>query len=261
VKYRHGVGAGFAAALTIATAAGAQESHDVRTFIACPVYRDTDNGRKSGCWLATENSTGTRFDISQSRVKPQLGHAVLVEGVVSQSADQPCGAAALLPAQVSVLEQTCASVMIPAEGFPGRPAHVDPRQVLPPADTVRPAPEPPFVSQSWSIEFAYLSEFLQYQYSEVILDEIARYALAGHPRQLIITGFAVTTPRVVDSLILREPQALARSRADMTAEALRRLQVPSQLLQIRTGVNPLPLTYPQALPLSSQRRVEIKVLF
>ena len=36
-------------------ACSVQPFGDLHTFVACPVYRDTNQGRKSGCWLATEN--------------------------------------------------------------------------------------------------------------------------------------------------------------------------------------------------------------
>jgi len=246
--------------LAVAGVASAAGAGDIHTFVGCPVYRDTNQGRKSGCWLATENSTGLRFDISQSRTKPQLGRAVLVEGVALETADRPCGAPPLLPVQVSVLPQECARLLIPAEGLPGRPARVDPRKVLPPVDTTQRPPLPPFTSHTWSIEFSYSSDFLEYQYSEVILDEIARFVLAGHPRRVDITGYAITAPLSIDSVILRESPALARERADMVAEALRRLLVPEQLLKIHTGSNPAPNPSAQ-LSLANRRRVEIHVQF
>lgn len=249
------------AAVLLASRVGASDRPEAHVFVACPVYRDTNNGRKSGCWLATEPSTGIRFDISQSRTKPQLGHAALIEAIPSDSQEQPCGGRALLPVQVSVLAATCPSVLIPAEGFPGRQARVDPRSVLPPADTTRALPQPPFATRTWSIEFAYASDFLQYQYSEVILDEIARYIVAGQPRRVNIRGFAVTAPQTVDSVVLREPRALARARAEMVAEALRRLRVPPRLMTITTHFNPPESSSPGALPSAGRRRVEIEVLF
>jgi hypothetical protein len=133
------------------------------TFVACPVYRDTDNGRKSGCWLATDPATGIRYDVTQSRSKPQMGREILVEGLLANNtqapgnaqaqaqaqpppqaqamaqapgagpptahehgADDPCGGAVVAPAHVSVLTSTCPRYMLPAEGYPGRRFHVDP---------------------------------------------------------------------------------------------------------------------------------------
>ena len=40
--------------LSLLLASGTAHAQELRTFIACPVYRDTDAGRKSGCWLADD---------------------------------------------------------------------------------------------------------------------------------------------------------------------------------------------------------------
>jgi hypothetical protein len=228
------------------------------TFVACPIYRDTNNGRKSGCWLATELSSGVRYDITQSRSKPQLGHEVLVEGTVADGADA-CGGRIVAPVQVSVLESSCPSFMLPAEGFPGRRFQVSLSQVLPPADVVRPAPAPPYGPRTWAIEFTYDSYFLQYQYSEVILDEIARYALASHAAHVNVTGYAATRERIISSHALSEPSQLGRTRAELVAEALRRLGVADGVMQIRRKTDPRPLDSEAAMPEPSRRRVDIAV--
>lgn len=230
------------------------------TFVACPVYRDTNNGRKSGCWLAIDNSTGTRFDIGQSRSKPQLGHEVLVEGFTA-GGDPVCGAPVLLPVHVSVLETLCPSFMLPAEGLPGRRFSVSPAQVLPPTDTPRPPPAGPFVNRDWAIEFSFQSGFLQYQYSEVILDEIARYALAGRPKELHVIGYAATDDRVVSGHHLSEPKSLAQDRAHMVSLALQRLGVPAALMQVEWNIHPKPAHIEDDLPEPSRRRVDIHVGF
>jgi outer membrane protein OmpA-like peptidoglycan-associated protein len=228
------------------------------SFVACPIYRDTNNGRKSGCWLATDNATGQRFDIGQSRSKPQLGHEVLVEGL-SAGGDPVCGAPVLLPVHVSVLETLCPSFMLPAEGLPGRRFAVSPAQVLPPTDTPRPAPAGPFINRDWAIEYSFQSDFLQYQYSEVILDEIARYVLASHPKQVHITGYAVTDDRVVSGHHLSEPKSLAQDRAQRVALALQRLGVPSASMQVDWNTHPKSAHIEDDLPEPSRRRVDIHV--
>ena len=71
------------AAVSLATQVltAAADAAETVSFIACPVYRDTDAGRKSGCWLADESGTGRRFDISRAPSKPDWNHEILVEGV------------------------------------------------------------------------------------------------------------------------------------------------------------------------------------
>ena len=231
-----------------------------RTFIACPVYRDTINGRKSGCWLATDTATGERYDVTQSRTKPQLGREILVEGRLSENLDV-CGGPVIAPVHVSVLATACPRVMLPAEGFHGRHYEVPRGLVLPPADAVRSPPPPPYVPRAWAIEFAFDSDFLQYQYSEVILDEIARYVLAAHPRSVQITGFAATHAWVVSDHRLAEMPRLARRRAELVALALERLGVSGALLTVRWRGDPSPKNIDDGLTDPSKRRVDIAMSF
>jgi outer membrane protein OmpA-like peptidoglycan-associated protein len=210
--------------------------------------------------LATDNATGLRWDIGQSRSKPQLGHEVLVEGLTS-AGDPVCGAAVLLPVHVSVLESLCPSFMLPAEGLTGRRFSVSPGQVLPPTDTPRPAPAGPFVNRDWAIEFSFQSDFLQYQYSEVILDEIARYVLASHPKQVQITGYAATDDRVVSGHHLSEPKSLAQDRARMVALALQRLGVAPAAMKVEWDLRPRSVHIEDDLPEPSRRRVDIHVRY
>ena len=230
------------------------------TFVACPVYRDTDNGRKSGCWLATDPASGVRYDIAHSRTKPQIGHEVLIEGRAA-AGDQVCGAPLLSPSHVSVLDTACPPVLLPAETYAGRRSIVSPASVLPPTDTPRPPIAGPFDAREWDIEFGYRSDFLQYQYSEVILDEIARTVAAGHPKRVQVVGYAVTQERVVSGHALSEPRELARQRAEMVALALERLGVARPPMQISWGVNPKPVAIDDGLPAPSRRRVEIHLSY
>jgi outer membrane protein OmpA-like peptidoglycan-associated protein len=244
--------------LGLLLAYGAYGDDMTRVFVACPIYRDTDNGRKSGCWLATDPQTGERYDVSGGRSKPQIGREALVEGKLEVGATQPCGAVPLSPVYVSVLPTSCPSVMLPAEGYPGRKFQVSTAQVLPPVDVPRPPLEPPFKSRSWSISFTYRSDFLQYQYSEVILDEIARYVLASRAKQVTIHAYAVTDERMISGHPIREPADLAQARADMVSVALSRLGVPKSLLKVTTGFNPAAKLI-DGLDEPSRRRVDIDV--
>ena len=81
----------------------AQDASEAVRFVTCPVYRDTDNGRKSGCWLASDPASGIRYDVTAAPTKPDWNHAILVEGFVAKAAGDPCGGVVLEPARVSVL--------------------------------------------------------------------------------------------------------------------------------------------------------------
>jgi len=249
------------AGVASATLAGAP----ALTFVSCPVYRDTNNGRKSGCWLATDESSGIRYDITQGRTKPQLGHEVLVEGRAEVKntilKGSPCGGIPLAPVVVSVLSSLCPSFMLPAEGYPGRRFVLDPKLVLQPAEVPEALPPPPYAPRTWSIEFTFQSDFLQYQYSEVILDEVGRYIRASHPREVAVVGYAVTRPRIISEHVLAETPELARDRAEMVALALRRLGATESMVHVSWHENPAPLPDPQGLPEVSRRRVDIRLAY
>ena len=227
------------------------------SFIACPVYRDTNQGRKSGCWVADDHESGARYDIGGGRAKPQIGHEVLVEGVVANSPDV-CGGTVLAPVYTAVLETRCPAVMLPPENYPGRAFQVSAKSVLPPMDVERPLPPPPYESQQWVIQFNFQSDFLLYQYSEVILDTAARYIKASGAKRILVTGYAATKDMHVSGRTLSEPSALAKTRAASVAEALRRLGVDPRLMHVSWRKDPEPIASNDGLEEPSKRRVTIR---
>lgn len=239
-----------------APAAGGGELH---TFVACPIYRDTDAGRKSGCWLADDPS-GVRYDVSLGPVKPQVGHMVLVEGLTSAEPTTACGGQVLTPVRIAVLPETCTRQIIAAESFPGRPYKSPPEQ-LAPTDVPRVLPPPPYSEQVFSIYFEYARDFLIYQYSELILEKIALYAKASAAKRVHVEGFAATAPGSVQGRLIREPATLAESRAQMVAESLRRLGVPASSLVVDWHSAPLATQDLEGgkLPEPSKRRVVVTI--
>ena len=253
----------------LASWAGAQAKPDqLRTFVACPIFRDADAGRKSGCWLADDPQSGERFDISFGLVKPQLGRAVLVEGITSSEPSSPCGGSVLTPVRIAVLPDPCQRTQISAEGFPGRP-YKSPLEQLRPASDPRTLPPPPYEPRSFNIFFEFGRDFLMYQYAEMVVEKIVLYAKASQAKQVRIEGFAATEPLWVRdgslllprSRALQEEPALARSRAQMVAEALRRLGVPAASLDLHWQSAPNPSAELEAgkLPEASKRRVVVTV--
>ena len=108
-------------ALAAPLAAQAAETGELVRYIACPVYRDADSGRKSGCWLADDPASGERWDVSLSPHKPDWNFAVLVEGRVADAIPDACGARVLDAVRTSRLyDQPCTRHMVPTEGYPGR---------------------------------------------------------------------------------------------------------------------------------------------
>ena len=239
--------------------AAAQVTEAQETFIACPIYRDTDAGRKSGCWLA-DDPKGVRYDVTLAPVKPQVGHLALIEGVLSAEPDTACGGRVLDPVRVAVLEDSCERQIIAADNYPGRPFK-SPPEMLAPSDQPRSLPPPPYTEKVFSIYFEYDRDFLIYQYAELILEKIVLYAKASRAKRVQITGYAATEPLVVRGRTLREPIALARSRAEMVAEALRRLGVADASLSLAWHGAPAktPDFEGGKLPEPSKRRVVVTV--
>ena len=248
--------AGFATS----NAANSQDAGEAITFVACPVYRDVDQGVKSGCWLATDPASGNRFDISHGRSKPQWGREVLVEGVISQAEDL-CGGVVLKPVHVAVLPGYCNKHMLPAEGFQGRKFKL-PDEVMQQMWVPRPVPQPPYGTRDYVIFFGFNSSFPMYQYSEIILEKMALYAKASRPRKIRVTGYAATDQYVVSDRSLVEDLALAQARAQKVGLALQRLGVPESIIDVswQGGAKPI-AGGDDGLSEPSRRRVKISMEF
>jgi hypothetical protein len=249
------------AALFGCASAQAAEAGDLVRFVACPVYRDTDSGKKSGCWLGDDRETGMRWDVSQSPYKPDWNYAMLVEGRPSTEAAQPCGAPALDPVRTSRLDTPCVRHMIPAEGFTGR-KFVLPRRNIAPLSVSRPVPAGPYEERVFPVYFEFDKDFLVYQYDDWLVDNAVTWIRAAKPRRLIVTGFAATEPQVVSGVTLAERPEVAGERAEAIAETLRRL-LPGIVMDVRSEPTAQPTDDAEAdgLPWQSQRRVEIRALF
>ena len=242
-------------ALLAASAGAAAEVN----FITCPVYRDTDNGRKSGCWLGEDPASGIRYDITQSAAKPDWNFAVLVEGRVAVSPDDPCGGAVLDPVRVSILQdQPCTRHMIPAEGFKGR-KYVLPKRNIDPLSVVRAKPQPPFATRSFRLFFDWNSDFIAYQREDHSLDMAIAWIRGAPVRSLTVTGYAATTPFNVSGQAMAEEKGMGQIRADHVAEALYRLGIPKAKIVTRDGGDGGVIADALAddLPQASRRRVEI----
>lgn len=255
----HRQSAVWAAALLVSSAVLGADLQ--RTFISCPIYRDTDQGRKSGCWLADDLASGVRYDVGLGLTKPQEGYAVLVEGVISSEHDA-CGGVVLSPVRTAVLHgQSCPLVEIAAEGYPGR-KYVLPGDVMQQSWVARPQPQPPFSEQRVNILFDFSDDRLVYQYAENLLERAAILSRVSQA-QVTIRGYAATAPLQVSGQTLQEDAGLARARAEMVSEALTRLGVARSQQHLEWHTNPAPLSDRSSLaaPLaqSSLRRVEIQI--
>jgi hypothetical protein len=248
-------------AFAACASAQASETDRLVRFVACPIYRDTDAGRKSGCWLGDDRESGTRWDVTESPYKPDWNFAMLVEGRPSATDEQPCGSPVLDPVRTSRLDIPCVRHMLPAEGFPGR-RFVLPRRNIAPLSVARPIPPGPYGERVFSLYFEFDKDFLIYQYDDWLIDNAVAWIRAAKPRRLVVTGFAATQPEMVSGQQLAERSEVAAERAEAIAETLRRL-VPAIPVETRSETAATPISDPEAdgLPWQSQRRAEIRALF
>lgn len=245
-------------ALALAGAEPGAQPGEVKSFVACPVYRDTNAGRKSGCWLATEAESGVRFDVAHTLNRPYIGRQVLVEGVVSGDKDA-CGGVVLKPVRVSVLPEACPALMLPPEGYPGRPS-VLPAEIVMPLDVPRKLPEPPYARREFHVFFDFGDDFITYQQGDVAVEKTWLYATAARARRVEVIGHADTRGLVASGRTLREERALAGARAEVVLEALRRLGLPAgTAATARAGGEPRPVSSEPGMGNASKRRVTVVV--
>ena len=252
--------AALALLLLAAPAAAGPAAGDLH-FIACPVYRDTDAGKKSGCWLADNREEGVRYDITPSPAKPDWNFAVLVEGRRSADQTNVCGGVVLDPVRVSVLDEPCTRAMLPAEGFPGRRFVLPPRNVRPLYEPRKPFPQP-LAPRTFSIPFSFGQSFVIYQLGDYLIDEAVAYAVAGHAAHVRIVGYAATDPALVSGRNIAEPLEVARARAEVAAEWMTRLGVPASRIDVswRGEAQPADIPGADGLAEPSRRRVDITVV-
>ena len=231
-------------------------------FIGCPIYRDADSGKKSGCWLSEDPATGTRYDVSLSPYKPDWNYAVLVEGRVSAAPPTPCGSPVLDAVRTSRLYDTpCVRHMLPAEGFAGR-RFVLPKRNITPSSVKQPVPAGPYGERTFTTYFEWGNDFLVYQYSDYLIEQATNWILAAKPKKLVITGFAATQPETISGKAMAEPASLAAQRAETIAETMRRL-IPGMVVEVAADTSGSETQDKDAdtLPAQSRRRVEIKAVF
>ncbi|MEG3179623.1 hypothetical protein [Sphingomonas sp. LT1P40] len=239
---------------------GAQDVQQAIRFITCPVYRDTDNGRKSGCWLASDPATGIRYDVTAASTKPDWNHAILVEGYVAKDSGDLCGGTVIEPARVSVLEAPCTRHLIRDEGYKGRKFALPTRNVRPLYD-VRKLPEKPYVEGRFTIPFGYRSSFVTYQLSDYYLDATINYALDVQPARIEIAGVAQTKPDTVSGQEIVEDAAIARTRAELVRRALiLRGIAPERVKIVDTLPGPFVAAAFDGMKWPEARRVDVRII-
>ncbi|GGB23978.1 hypothetical protein GCM10011380_12080 [Sphingomonas metalli] len=246
--------------ILVAAQQAAAPAPEVR-FIACPVYRDTDAGRKSGCWLADDPASGGRYDVTSAPTKPDWNRAILVEGrAAAKDAGNPCGGTVLDPVRVSVLDQPCTRFMLAADGYAGRRFALPQRNVRPLYETRTP-PSKPFAARTITVPFDFGSSFITYQLSDFYLDQAINYALDVQPARITVTGFAATDHDRVSGQLLVEPSSLAKERTKLVTRSLIMRGIPAGLIRESLTHRSTPSTDPafDGLATASLRRVEVRI--
>jgi outer membrane protein OmpA-like peptidoglycan-associated protein len=239
-------------------ASGSNASHV--EFVACPVYRDTNDGRKSGCWLADDPATGVRYDVSAAPTKPDWNHAVLVEGVPAPKLADLCGGQALEPVRVSVLDHPCTRHQLPAQGYKGRRFALPERNVRPLYEP-RTAPARPFKTARFTVPFDHGKAFVAYQLADYYLDQALEYAIAVAPARVVIRGSAQGKTRMVSGTALVEPASLARERAEVIKRAFVLRGIPENSLQVAAPTDgPFAPAVFDGIATAHDRRVDIEVV-
>lgn len=239
--------------------AASDTAGDLR-FIACPIYRDTDAGAKSGCWLVDDPASGMRYDVSRAPSKPDWNAAVLVEGRPSGETTNPCGGIVLDPVRTSVLDQPCVRFVLAADGFTGRKFALPKRNVRPLYEK-RKRPDRPFAARTVMIPFDFGKSFIVYQLSDYYIDQAINYALDVQPARVRVTGYAASTPSRVSGQAIAEPVGLAQHRADLVVEALVLRGVPRDRIAVATGApSERDDEAFDGLRTASQRRVEVAIV-
>jgi hypothetical protein len=245
----------YAAGATIALVAGvstsaAPEPH--RNFVACPIVRDTST---VPCWLAEYKGElyflTLQTDVSAPVNPPQLGHKVLVEGVVSNE-PRICGGVVLKPVTLSVLpelDNSCSTVLPAEERYnltfePPRPPGPSKGRLAFAQDPAAPRPTPA------AVEPGPRTFVVQYDFDGLIgfrhggqLAQIRDFAQKTKATRVEITAYRAAA-LLSDDSVLTEDDGIGQRRAEQVASLLKESGLPNVTYDVRwrdaarpTGVN------------------------
>jgi outer membrane protein OmpA-like peptidoglycan-associated protein len=197
-----------------------------RSFVACPIVRDT---KTVPCFLAEYEGEvyylGIQQDITNPFHPPQLKHEVLVEGTIAPG-PRVCGGIPLRPVAVSVNKEVnlACNTLLPQE--PGMDAPPAPRGAGP--SSRRPeAPPAQRASYTGEHEFTMLYEFNDDRpdfAATQAVNESAAYAKRIAAKSVKVKGYRATS-LLSNGERLVEKAGLAEKRAQATATLLRGLGV------------------------------------
>jgi len=231
------------AIICIALCAGAsvfaQEKAQQRSFVSCPVVRDT---KTVPCFLAEyEGETyylGIQQDITAEFHPPQLKHEVLVEGTVVPG-PRVCGGIPLHPVAISVVKELnlACDTLLPSE--PGIDA---PPALRGPGPSSRPLAlsggNRPALSgkQEFTVLYQFNDDYLEFGASRIV-NEAAAYAKQAGAKSVTVTGYRATS-LLSNGQRLTEKEGLAEKRAQNIATLLRGLGVATVAVGSKADAEP-----------------------
>jgi len=233
----------------VVTSAQESASSTRRSFVACPIVRDT---KTQPCWLAEYEGElyylGQQGGVANDFYPPQLGHEALVEGTVGEG--RVCGGTPLQPVKVSVMRELtpACSTMLPAEdGIDAPPPIPSPRGPAPSWVKV-------FSPGEVTLYFDFDNDFFSLHVT-VALTNLAKHVVETKASRVEVTGFRAAT-RLSNGKVLSERDAIGSIRARKVADTLAGLGVPVGLITVNT--------MSQAQPADGvndpwNRRVEVRV--
>ena len=238
-------------ALLASTLVLAADSGTRRSFVSCPIVRDTAS---VPCWLA-EDEGETYFltlqtDVSSPVTPPWLGHRVLVEGEVSNE-PRICGGVVLKPVRLSVLPEldaSCNQILPAEERFnltfepPRPPGPSKGRLAFDNAPARRPAVAPASTGVREFVipyDFDGMVGFSHPRYLRPVLD----YALSSKARKLDVVGYRGAA-LLSNGQILVEDANIGRQRAEQVAMLLSSTELGSGSVElaVRWEEDPPPVT-------------------
>ncbi len=224
----------FISLFTVAVVLGQQ-----RSFVACPIVRDT---KTVPCFLAEyEGETyflGIQQDITSDFHPPQLKHEVLVEGRVAD-APRVCGGVPLRPVSVSVIKEinlACNTLLPPETGIEAPPATRGAGPASRRPEPAAAAHAPLSGRQEFTILYSFNDDYLEYAGNQVVT-AAADYANRIRASSVKVSGFRATS-LLSNGQSLVETPGLAEKRARNIATLLRGLRVSNVAVEWKTDAEP-----------------------
>src|SRR5580698_8658236 len=206
--------------------AGAVAFGQQRSFVSCPIVRDT---KTVPCFLAEyEGETyylGIQQDITNEFHPPQLKHEVLVEGMVVPG-PRVCGGIPLKPLAISVLKEVnlACNTLLPAEPGIDAPAALRGPGPSSAHSQAAPAPREPLSgAHEFTVLYAFDDDYLDFAGNRVVT-EAADYAKRIGAASAKVAGYRAATV-LSNGTTLVEKAGLAEKRARNITTVLRGLGV------------------------------------